>query len=169
LSVYKDDIIKYAHLKEIPYLPNSTPTWSQRGQIRNKIIPCLDEWDKGFVPALFDLSNHIEELYSILEDKVQSFINRGEKIMNKDEEVFVIKVSSLEEIPREIIFWRLFIQRVFGIYDISIKALNNIKNTLQKITLNCNTNRKIIVSKALFYDISVQKTCFQLTIIKKSF
>lgn len=163
LSVYKDDIIKYAHSKGIPYLPNSTPVWSQRGQIRNKIIPCLDEWDKRFVHALYDLSHHIEELYSILEDKVQSFKNQGELRMNNDHILFTIKVSSLQEIPSEIIFWRLFLQRVYRIHDVSTKSLVN----FQKVLKNCMSDRKIVLSKELIFDICVIKYGFKFTIIKK--
>lgn len=59
LDFSKDEIVEYAKQLNIPHLPNSTPSWSQRGQIRSKVIPCLNEWNPEFIPGLYKLATEI--------------------------------------------------------------------------------------------------------------
>jgi len=59
LDISKKDIIEFAHCFNIPYLQDSTPSWSKRGQIRDSIIPILDKFDNNFIKGLYDLSSAI--------------------------------------------------------------------------------------------------------------
>lgn len=59
LDISKKDIIEFAHAFNIPYLQDSTPSWSKRGQIRDTIMPLLDKFDKNFIKGLYELSNTI--------------------------------------------------------------------------------------------------------------
>ena len=59
LNISKKEIIQFAHKFNIPYLEDSTPSWSKRGQIRDKIIPTLDNFDKNFIKGLYELSSKI--------------------------------------------------------------------------------------------------------------
>ena len=62
LDFSKDEIVEYAKKHDIPHLPNSTPTWSQRGQIRSKVIPCLNEWNPEFIKGLFEITKQTKVL-----------------------------------------------------------------------------------------------------------
>lgn len=59
LDISKKDIVEFAHTFNIPYLQDSTPSWSKRGQIRDTIMPLLDKFDKNFIKGLYELSNTI--------------------------------------------------------------------------------------------------------------
>ena len=41
LNVSKNNIYQFVQKHNIPYVKNSTPEWSQRGKIRNNIVPVL--------------------------------------------------------------------------------------------------------------------------------
>jgi tRNA(Ile)-lysidine synthetase-like protein len=56
LDFSKDEIVEYSRVYNIPHLPNSTPPWSQRGQIRAKVLPCLNEWNPNFIKGLFEIT-----------------------------------------------------------------------------------------------------------------
>lgn len=57
LDVSKKEIVEFAHKFNIPYLEDSTPTWSKRGQLRDTIIPLLNKFDKNLMKGLYELSN----------------------------------------------------------------------------------------------------------------
>lgn len=61
LKVSKQFIYQEAHKLGIPYLKDSTPSWSQRGQIRDSVRPVLEKWDPQMIPALFQLSKVMKE------------------------------------------------------------------------------------------------------------
>jgi tRNA(Ile)-lysidine synthetase-like protein len=61
LKIQKEWIYQEAHKLGIPYLKDSTPSWSQRGQIRDKVRPVLEQWDKQMIPSLFQLSKVMKE------------------------------------------------------------------------------------------------------------
>lgn len=69
LKIQKQWIYQEAHKLGIPYLKDSTPAWSQRGQIRDSVRPVLEKWDPQMIPALFQLSKVMKEA-DILKQKV---------------------------------------------------------------------------------------------------
>jgi tRNA(Ile)-lysidine synthetase-like protein len=74
LDKTKDDIISLARAIGIPHLPNSTPPWSQRGQIRASVVPVLEKWNEFFIDGLHGLSNEMRGLYGILDMYVNDFM-----------------------------------------------------------------------------------------------
>lgn len=52
LNVSKNDIISYAKRTNIPYLQDSTPSWSRRGQLRDILIPVLNSVEPLFLKNL---------------------------------------------------------------------------------------------------------------------
>ena len=74
LEISKTDIFKYAHIFKIPYFKNSTPSWSQRGKIRDSVIPALNAWDSGFSDSLNYLADYMSELDSVKDMYVENFL-----------------------------------------------------------------------------------------------
>lgn len=72
LAITKDEIIKYARLYNIPYLKNSTPVWSQRGQIRNSVVPVLTKWNPKIIDGLYRLSKEMSDLNDIVDKMVEN-------------------------------------------------------------------------------------------------
>jgi tRNA(Ile)-lysidine synthase TilS/MesJ len=70
LNIRKNDIINYARWCNIPHLQDSTPKWSQRGKIRDNVLPSLEEINDDIVNSFFELKNRMSENESI----VQTFV-----------------------------------------------------------------------------------------------
>jgi tRNA(Ile)-lysidine synthetase-like protein len=67
LNLSKDDILNYAHKNLIPYFKNSTPQWSCRGVIRDKIIPILKKQFGHFEANIINFMNNYKELTELNE------------------------------------------------------------------------------------------------------
>lgn len=82
LNIPKTTIYEEAKRLNIPYLKDSTPSWSQRGQIRDTIRPALEKWDSRMVPALFQLSNQLTELCGYRDSLVRELQHQTSYIPN---------------------------------------------------------------------------------------
>ena len=51
LNITKREILAYAKAQGIPYTKDSTPSWSQRGRIRDELVPFLNEFDPYLIPG----------------------------------------------------------------------------------------------------------------------
>jgi len=136
----KEDIYKFAHIHKIPYLKNSTPEWSQRGKIRNSVVPVLEKWDGRIITGLFDLSKTLKDLH----------INLKLSIMNETNE-------EKKEINTSFLFWKYLIFDKFRFYPSNksiislIERLTIFKNKFQKIDMN--KKEKIIIKNNLYMNI----------------
>lgn len=54
LDISKKHIYNYAKTANVPYLHDSTPSWSRRGKLRDIVIPMLTEHEPGFVSGLLE-------------------------------------------------------------------------------------------------------------------
>jgi tRNA(Ile)-lysidine synthase TilS/MesJ len=159
LSTSKDDIIAFAKANNIPFLPNSTPTWSQRGQIRNSIVPCLNEWDQRFVPSLFSLTDTLQELHDILHARVRDMIDSAclQRECPKHDEndtIYTYTIStSLKSLPCETMFWREFFFQLFKVH-VSIKSLTNLKIGIERAKMKLiEEERKIVLTKDISFKV----------------
>ena len=68
LNIYKDCIIETALLYNIPFLKDSTPSWSMRGKIRNTIKKDLISLknDNDIIETFFELKNYLLESHNII-------------------------------------------------------------------------------------------------------
>ena len=135
LRIPKHSIYEYAHHVGIPYLQDSTPAWSQRGRIRDKVRPALEEWDSSIVDAFFDLSDVIQE-YDALANAYLTNITR-EIIKSDDTYTITFPSKTLTQCKR---LW----SKIFDHLDIhcSHKSMNNFMEIIQK-----NQNNKININK----------------------
>ena len=77
LCISKKHIIDYANINKIPYLYDSTPEWSIRGKIRDKIRPALlklknneDFEDDSILESFFDLKEYIANTQKIFKELI---------------------------------------------------------------------------------------------------
>mmetsp|Transcript_35266 Transcript_35266/g.77296 ORF Transcript_35266/g.77296 Transcript_35266/m.77296 type:complete len:970 (-) Transcript_35266:1260-4169(-) len=62
LPLEKDDILSYAHSYGVPYFKDTTPNWSTRGKLRNKLLPLLEEiYGEGSMSNLTGLAQESDE------------------------------------------------------------------------------------------------------------
>lgn len=127
----KLDICLFAHEFNIPYLPNSTPTWSKRGQIRSNLVPVLNKWDPEFCESLHSLSETMRDLYSMNIEYVEAFLQSGKDMC-----------FPFENLNKTAIFWREVFSRL-GIM-VSDKSLRNFLERIKRIDESCC---QIVLSK----------------------
>jgi tRNA(Ile)-lysidine synthetase-like protein len=70
INIYKADIYDLAHRLKLPYAYDSTPSWCERGQKRDVLIPFLNRFDHRIISGLLELSHHTSQLYKIQEDSI---------------------------------------------------------------------------------------------------
>jgi tRNA(Ile)-lysidine synthetase-like protein len=80
LNISKQHIINFAKQHNIPYLYDSTPKWSQRGKIRDIIVPTLNTWNSSCIPAFFKLAAHLESLSQVSNSITNSIINTAQQL-----------------------------------------------------------------------------------------
>jgi tRNA(Ile)-lysidine synthetase-like protein len=71
LNCSKGDIINAARSMHVPFFHNSTPTWSQRGQIRNSIVPTLLKWHPQSIVGVYNWALTTRELYKVMHDSAK--------------------------------------------------------------------------------------------------
>ena len=67
LGISKRDIYSFANSRNIPYLVDSTPKWSQRGKIRDIVRPALEAWNPEILGALQILSDRLADMSATLD------------------------------------------------------------------------------------------------------
>ena len=77
LNIEKKYIIEYANTNNIQYLYDSTPEWSVRGKIRDKIKPAFlklknneDIEEDSIIDAFFDLKEYISNTQNIFNELI---------------------------------------------------------------------------------------------------
>jgi tRNA(Ile)-lysidine synthetase-like protein len=127
LNIYKKDIIEFAHTNLIPYLIDSTPKYSQRANIRDKIVPVFNSFDNNLINRMLEfaevynsLNNHINN--SVIQPfiKEQVIITENECIINCNNNHF------------NNVIWKKIIKNIFYKVNKSIsnKSINNIIKSL---------------------------------------
>lgn len=153
LNINKDEIIKFAINNNIPFLPTSTPEWSQRGQIRNSVEPVLNKWNINFIPGLFELSKNVKDLYKELEKNTIQFNN---KIKNNES-------INIDEINLSKIFWKNLFE-INKIY-LSNKSLENLIKLLEKNILSKQKRIIKLNSKYNLQLLQIDKKIFKISIL----
>ena len=73
LSLEKREIFDYAHSFGVPYFKDTTPHWSTRGKLRNKLLPLLQEiYGEGSMDNLSTLATESDEARDLLYKTVLS-------------------------------------------------------------------------------------------------
>lgn len=81
LKIRKSEILEYAKNNNVPYLFDSTPSWSARGKMRDILIPSINNFDVGIINGLNSLSTNYREITDILiKQLIPNFYKNGSKI-----------------------------------------------------------------------------------------
>jgi tRNA(Ile)-lysidine synthetase-like protein len=151
LNVSKNDIYQFAQKHNIPYVKNSTPDWSQRGKIRNNIVPVLNNWDKRVVPGLFNLSENIQEMYSIMASNVNIIVNKFKLSCNNNSYELQLSQNELINYLHKLI-WKEIIYKLFNCYP-SNKSLIALIERLN-LWLKQKKRTKIVINKNIIMEIT---------------
>jgi tRNA(Ile)-lysidine synthetase-like protein len=140
LKKTKQQIKDFANELGIPYLPNSTPVWSQRGQIRDTIVPTLQNWNISFIESMYHLSDTVRDLYNILDLQIETFLKDTVCESKNRKITYTTKYATL---PVTYLFWK----GVFKKLDIHITD-KSLQHFISRISNdNVNDSIKITISK----------------------
>ena len=84
LEITKDYIYEYANYYKIPFLLDSTPSWSQRGQIRDIIKPTLNKWNSNIINGFEEVSIILKESIECVKILTNNLILKIDDIINLD-------------------------------------------------------------------------------------
>lgn len=128
LAVSKASIIEFAHQNGISFLYDSTPSWSQRGKIRDSVVPCLNKWDPMFIRGMFNLARDVKDMH----DQMAALVRNIGDTWN--------------ELPTSVVIWRMMIKQR-GFRQPSQKSLESMIAALN--TCGKNGGRRFELSKSL--------------------
>ncbi len=131
-DIPKSEIYKFAKEYKIPHLYDSTPSWSDRGRIRDSLIPFLNQFDPAFIPGLFNLADSMSEIYSIYDT---TLINAFRDTKMEFGETDVI-IKILEESPERnhgFQFWKDIIYSITKHYKIKAPSNKSIRSFCKRI------------------------------------
>jgi len=148
LNISKYDIIEFAKKYNIPFVYDSTPKWSERGQMRDILIPQIKRFDEEIINGLLELAHNYKEIYSVYRN------NSIPQIEFNDNNCTFIH-------PRIyfIDYWKNILNIICKHYNIP-----NIKNkSIVNLISNIDTGNKIILSKQIYSQLVINH--FNLYII----
>ena len=62
LEIPKSSLIDFANRYSLPYFIDSTPKWSERGRLRDTVIPTLERYDPNIFSSIFQFSREYQDL-----------------------------------------------------------------------------------------------------------
>ncbi len=125
LHISKYDIYKYAHENDIPHLPCSTPKWSQRGKIREIVIPNINKWNPNYISGIEFLAETCQVINDVLMEATTQYVDS----VNKNG---FIGLKGDQLIWKKVFFWKGFFEKL-GRGIPSTKSLNCfIENIIKK-------------------------------------
>lgn len=164
LTATKEEIRLFAKVTGIPHFHDSTPSWSQRGKIRDTVRPCLNKWDDRCIPAFFNLSKVVADAYNILDTIATNMLAKS-----RDS----IILLSVDDLLINDHVWRTFIKGVTCI-NISQASLSNILQRFTKIKkeyygLDATYATRIEINKNLFVHVQkIEEPKIKITFVKRS-
>lgn len=126
LDLPKNDIYEIANFYKLPYLYDSTPSWSDRGKKRDELIPFLNKFDKRIIPGLIEINNRMNILYKMNSKIISNFV----EFINKDDIVCKVNDSIIEYDLEFYIDLFAFICKHEKIKYFSKRSIMNLRNKL---------------------------------------
>ena len=85
LTIDKADIYEVAKKELIPFFKNTTPTWSNRGVLRNTIFPSMyRQFGKGFEKGLLSTAKKSKEMGELLDCLLKPYLKKIEQISENE-------------------------------------------------------------------------------------
>lgn len=161
LNISKCNIINFAISHNIPFLYDSTPKWSKRGQIRDDLVPFLNKFDKGIIQGLIEISDNYKNMNMIIDNSILIFYQN--KIIKKNDKCIIIKFKCNDELKFGYMYWKKVISLIMKDFNIiisnkSIKFFVNkmLESSSNNVCLSLNVNCKLnFIKKNLKFFINI--------------
>ena len=96
INTMKQEIYDYADYNEIPHLYDSTPDWSNRGKMRDILIPGINKFDKELLPGLYEYSKYttfLENQWKISFNKWVGYVMKNNNVNDDNTILLTDKVN----------------------------------------------------------------------------
>ncbi len=147
LQIWKKDIIQFAKDYHIPYVYDSTPAWSERGKMRDILIPQIIEFDSDIIEGMFSMVDNFKEIYEIYEKMTPTITFEENKCYYLNQNIYFY------EYLKKIIYQ---IMAYYSLKPIKNKSILNMseelkRNNTNRITLSKELIVQLIDNKLIFY------------------
>ncbi len=147
LKIWKKDIIKYAKDNIIPFVYDSTPSWSERGKMRDILIPQINSFDPEIIEGMFNMVDNFKEIYEIYEKMTPNIIFEEKRCYFINQNIYFY------EYLKKIIYQ---IMAHYSLKPIKNKSILNMseelkRNNINRITLSKELIVQTINDKIIFY------------------
>lgn len=129
LDVSKDEITRIVIRQDIPFVWNSTPTWSMRGKIRETFVPFVNKFDDEIIPGLHNLSKEMKGMYTLASKYIDNNY-RYSHIGTNTDDVQKLEITS-PEFVNVFFAWRYLFSKLK--IKISHKSINNLISRFENI------------------------------------
>lgn len=148
LEIPKEQLINIAHEHGIPYLYDSTPSWSQRGKIRDRVVPALKSWNDKSTESFIELAHHVNALNDIKNNYVDMILQNAKK--TDESTTFHLDTKVVSEI-----IWRSIFSK-----------LNILQPSKKSIAMFCdklkNTSKPFRVNISKLYSVNVDQHTYTI-------
>jgi tRNA(Ile)-lysidine synthetase-like protein len=142
----KSDIFQMAHKNNIPYFKNTTPEWSNRGNMREIIIPSLIKtFGQGVLTNLSKIGQESDELQLILK---QNIIKPYMENIHIIDNIHYLPIT----LNQSFTYWKYILHEwchMNKLPIISYKLIGQIYEkiyTSNKVTITCNSKLSILIN-----------------------
>ena len=139
LNISKQTIVDFAANNHIPYLEDSTPSWSQRGQMRDMLIPQINKFNPNIINGLIQFSRHTKFLYDQWFDNFKHW--KDQNVSVESNNMIIIRDEFFDINYRNLDFWIQICFMTDLLFRPSNKSLTHLMdciryNKLTKLTLS---------------------------------
>lgn len=131
LNTKKDEIVKLAKKLAIPWLKNTTPAWSNRGKLRNKFIPAVEQqFGKKSFNNVEYVADTLAEYYDIISTQfIGPMINNHTRSNNLGTETFIPESC----LNMGLHFWQTILVQLFHSRGISLPSRSAISHFVRTV------------------------------------
>lgn len=129
LNIPKSEIINFANRYMIPYLEDSTPKWSERGRMRDHLIPFIDNFDNALIPGLLNMTQNFQQIYRIYQEGILETYFKKIKMINEN------IIFELDDKCKSFgfTFWKDIIKYITKTYNKQLPSNKAIENFTKRI------------------------------------
>lgn len=147
LNITKKEIYEYAKQFKIPYVYDSTPSWSERGKKRDILFPFLNNFDSRLIDGMYNLSQHILDMNSVYDDYIDNCINyECEKEDKKNNNI----ISVIKTKNKKYNLWLSLLSKICKHFELAYVSHKSIKNFITIINNENYKGTKIFMSNNLY-------------------
>jgi len=158
LEIPKCEIIAFAHEYNIPYTYDSTPSWCERGRLRDVLMPSLRTFDRDLVPGIIEMANNYKQIYSVYKKSIPEVLGAGfinEYYVNCDFNIDILD------------YWKQIFTNAANEAGVSFVSNKSIQHFISQIKVNDNNDRrKVILSKDLYAIINKSRSIIEIYVSK---